>query len=146
VFDYMQVSMILYEVLRLYPPVAVLYKYNWCETRVGNMLIPAGVEVSLPLLLLHYDNNYWDNPEEFNPARFNEGISKASKDHIAFYPFGWGSRICPGQNFAFTEAKMALAFILQHFSFHLSPTYVHAPTTFLTLKPQYGAPIIIRRT
>ncbi|CAJ1973576.1 unnamed protein product [Sphenostylis stenocarpa] len=139
------VSMILYEVLRLYPPITVLSKYNWCETRVGNLSIPAGVEFCLPLLLVHNDSNYWDKPEEFNPERFNEGVSKASKDHIAFYPFGWGPKTCPGQNFAFLEAKMALALILQHFSFQLSPTYSHAPTTCITLKPQHGAPIIIRR-
>ncbi|XP_020236596.1 cytochrome P450 CYP72A219 isoform X2 [Cajanus cajan] len=139
------VSMILYEVLRLYPPITVINKYNWCETRVGNMSIPAGVEVCLPLLLLHYDGNYWEKPEEFNPVRFTEGVSKASKDHIAFYPFGWGPRICPGQNFAFLEAKMALATILQHFSFQLSPSYAHAPSNSITLKPQFGAPIVIRR-
>jgi len=112
------------------------------------MSIPAGVELSLPLLLLHYDSKYWEKPEEFNPGRFNEGISKASKDHAAFYPFGWGPRICPGQNFAFLEAKIALAFILQHFSFQLSPSYAHAPTASLglTLQPQHGAPIIIRPT
>ncbi|XP_047154901.1 cytochrome P450 CYP72A219-like [Vigna umbellata] len=141
------VSMILYEVLRLYPPLVNINKYSCCETRVGNISIPAGVELCLPLLLLHYDSNYWDKPEEFNPGRFSEGISKASKDHIAFYPFSGGSRICPGQNFAFLEAKMALAFILQHFSFQLSPTYAHAPaTSTITLTPQHGAPIIIRRT
>lgn len=147
VFDNMQVSMILYEVLRLYPPLVNINKYSWCETRVGDMSIPAGVELCLPLLFLHYDSKYWDKPEEFNPGRFSEGISKASKDHIAFYPFGGGSRICPGQNFAFLEAKMAMAFILQHFSFQLSPTYAHAPATpTITLTPQHGAPIIIRRT
>lgn len=142
----MQVSMILYEVLRLYPPVTVINKYNWCETRVGSMSIPAGVEICLPLLLLHYDSNYWENPEEFNPVRFSEGVSKASKDYIAFYPFGWGPRICLGQNFAFLEAKMALAMILQHFSFQLSPSYAHAPSSCISLKPQHGAPIVIRRT
>ncbi|KAL2346594.1 hypothetical protein Fmac_000594 [Flemingia macrophylla] len=140
------VSMILYEVLRLYPPVTAIDKYNWCDTRVGNMSIPSGVEVHLPLLLLHYDGNYWEKPEEFNPLRFSEGVSKASKDHIAFYPFGWGPRICPGQNFAFLEAKLALSMILQHFSFMLSPSYAHAPSISITLKPQLGAPIVIRRT
>ncbi|RDX71573.1 hypothetical protein CR513_49062, partial [Mucuna pruriens] len=140
------VSMILYEVLRLYPPITVIHKYILCETRVGNMSIPGGVELCLPVLLLHYDSNYWENPQEFNPGRFTEGVSKASKDHIAFYPFGWGPRICPGQNFAFIEAKMALAMILRHFSFKLSPSYTHAPASCITLKPQHGAPIVIRRT
>ncbi|KAJ1394343.1 Cytochrome P450 [Sesbania bispinosa] len=108
------VSMVLHEVVRLYPPVS-------------------------------YIQRYWDNPEEFNPKRFSEGVSKASHDQVAFYPFSWGPRICVGQNLAIIEAKMALAMILQHFSFQLSPSYAHAPSNNVTLKPQHGAPIIIHR-
>jgi len=142
----MQLPMILYEVLRLYTPVEIIYKYTFGETSIGNMTIPGGVELCLPVLLLHYDSRYWDKPEEFNPERFKEGVSKASKDHVAFFPFSGGPRICPGQNFAFLEARIAMASILQHFSFQLSPSYTHAPGSLnLTLRPQYGAPIIIRR-
>ncbi|MED6144545.1 hypothetical protein PIB30_016590 [Stylosanthes scabra] len=139
------VSMILLEVLRLYPPLPITSRYTRCETKVGSMRIPAGVELVLPLLLLHHDGRYWENPQEFNPERFTQGVSKASKDQNAFFPFGWGPRICPGQNFAHLESKMALAMILQHFSFHLSPSYTHAPCTRITLSPQHGAPIIIQR-
>jgi len=137
------VTMIIHEVLRLYPPVTHTQRYTKCETKVRSISIPPGVEVYLPFILLHYDKRYWDNPEEFNPKRFSEGVSKASHDQVAFYPFGWGPRICLGQNFALIEAKMALAMFLQHFSFQLSPSYVHAPHNRLTLKPQHGAPIII---
>ncbi|MED6144544.1 hypothetical protein PIB30_016590 [Stylosanthes scabra] len=139
------VSMILLEVLRLYPPIPLISRYTRCETKVGSMRIPAGVELVLPLLLLHHDGRYWENPQEFNPERFTQGVSKASKDQNAFFPFGWGPRICPGQNFAHLESKMALAMILQHFSFHLSPYYTHAPCMRLTLSPQHGAPVIIQR-
>ncbi|XP_027341632.1 cytochrome P450 CYP72A219-like [Abrus precatorius] len=138
------VSMVLNEVLRLYPPVPKSLRYTKCATQIGSMYVPEGVEIYLPFMLLHYDENNWDNPEEFNPERFAEGVSKASKGQIAFYPFGWGPRICLGQNFALIEAKMALAMILQHFSFQLSPTYTHAPYDHITLKPQYGASIIVQ--
>ncbi|RDX99550.1 hypothetical protein CR513_17388, partial [Mucuna pruriens] len=138
------VSMVLHEVLRMYPSVTKFMRYTKCATKIGNISVPAGVEICLPLMLLHYDDNYWDKPEEFNPERFAEGISKASKDQIAFYPFGWGPRICLGQNFALIEAKMALAMILQHFSFQLAPSYTHAPYDHITLKPQHGASIILQ--
>ncbi|KAK7316577.1 hypothetical protein RJT34_00142 [Clitoria ternatea] len=138
------VTMVLNEVLRLYPPVPKTMRYTKCATKIGNISVPAGVEVYLPFILFHYNDNYWGNPEEFNPERFAEGVSKASKDKIAFYPFGWGPRICLEQSFALIEAEMALAMILQHFSFHLSPTYTHAPYDHVTLKPKYGASIILQ--
>lgn len=140
------VSMILNEVLRLYPPVTVLYRHTQKKTNIGGLSIPAGVEFVLLILFLQYDPKYWgEQVEEFNPERFAEGVSKASKDEFAFYPFGWGPRICLGQTFAVIEAKMALAMILQHFSFELSPSYTHAPIVGITLQPQHGAPIILHR-
>ncbi|XP_027080120.1 cytochrome P450 CYP72A616 isoform X2 [Coffea arabica] len=139
------VTMVLFEVLRLYPPATYLARYTVQRTKVGDICIPAGVEVYVPTTLLHHDPEYWgDDAEEFNPERFAEGVSKASGDQLAFYPFGWGPRICIAQNLAIIEAKLALAMILQHFSFKLSPSYAHAPCAGFTLQPQHGAPIILK--
>lgn len=139
--------MILHEVLRLYSPSAFLSRTITKNTKLGELILPHGVLISLPIILVHHDEEYWGKDEkEFNPDRFSEGISKASKNHdVSFFPFGGGPRICVGQNFALFEVKLALSMILQNFSFHLSPTYVHAPARGLTLYPQYGAPIILHK-
>jgi cytochrome P450 len=82
--------MILYEVLRLYPPVIAQYQHAYKETKIGDISIPAGVDLVLPTLLIHHDHELWgDDAEEFKPERFSEGFSKASKDQLAFFPFGW---------------------------------------------------------
>ncbi|XP_010465356.1 PREDICTED: cytochrome P450 72A13-like [Camelina sativa] len=137
-------SMILNEVLRLYPPGILLGRAIEKETKLGeDMTLPGGAEVVVPVLMVHRDPELWgEDVHEFKPERFADGISKATKNQVSFLPFGWGPRFCPGQTFALMEAKMALVLILQRFSFELSPSYTHAPHTVLTLHPQFGAPLI----
>ncbi|XP_062011784.1 cytochrome P450 72A397-like isoform X2 [Rosa rugosa] len=139
------VTMILLEVLRLYPALVVISRTTHKKTQLGKFSLPAGVQVSLPTLLIHRDKELWgDDANEFNPERFSEGVSKATKSQHSFFPFGGGPRICIGQNFAMMEAKLALSLILLRFDFKLSPSYAHAPSAPM-IRPQYGAPIIIQK-
>ncbi|CAH8293491.1 unnamed protein product [Eruca vesicaria subsp. sativa] len=137
-------SMILNEVLRLYPPGILLGRTTEKETKLDEeVTLPGGAQIVIPTLMVHRDPEIWgEDVHEFKPERFADGISKATKNQVAFLPFGWGPRFCPGQNFALMEAKTALVLILRRFLFELSPSYTHAPHTVLTLHPQFGAPLI----
>ncbi|XP_057865275.2 11-oxo-beta-amyrin 30-oxidase-like [Cryptomeria japonica] len=136
------VNMIFYEVLRLYPPATFLTRKADKTMQLGNLTIPAGTELVLPTLMVQHDEELWGKyAKVFNPLRFSEGISKASTHPAAFTSFGFGPRTCIGQNFALIEAKVILIMILQHFSFSISPTYIHAPALVFTLQPLHGAQI-----
>jgi cytochrome P450 len=140
------VTMILNEVMRLYSPAAFLTRYIHKNTKLGGLVLPAGIEIMMPILAIHHDPEIWGQDSKyFNPERFSEGIAKATKGQGTFFPFGGGPRICIGQNFAVVEAKIALAVILKHFSFQLSPSYVHAPSLTLTVQPQHGAHLILQK-
>ncbi|KAF7836593.1 cytochrome P450 CYP72A219-like [Senna tora] len=140
------VSMILYEVLRLYPPVPAMARVVRKETKLGNLNLPANSHVIIPIAFIHQDPEMWgDDAKEFKPERFSEGVVKATKGQTIYLPFGGGPRICIGQHFALLEAKMALSLILQNFSFQLSPSYAHAPTFVLTVQPQFGTHIVLHK-
>ncbi|KAM2403317.1 hypothetical protein ACFX1X_031089 [Malus domestica] len=139
------VTMILHEVLRLYPA-PLLVRTTSKKTEFRNFSLPAGVEVALPMLLIHHDRELWgDDAQEFKPERFSEGVAKTTKNKFTYFPFSGGPRVCIGQNFAMVEAKLAISLILQHFTFELSPSYAHAPSAKLILHPQFGAHIILHK-
>ncbi|PHT44233.1 Secologanin synthase [Capsicum baccatum] len=140
------VTMILYESLRLYPPATSIIRRANKDIVLGEVSIPADVLISLPVIILQHDKEIWgEDANKFNPERFREGISSATKGQVTYFPFAWGPRICIGQNFAMLEAKMAVSMILQSFSFELSPSYTHAPQSIITMQPQFGCPLIFHK-
>ncbi|KAL8145055.1 hypothetical protein AgCh_003319 [Apium graveolens] len=136
------VGMIIKETLRLYAPDNSMSRRTLKNFKVGSLNIPAGTEFYLPQIAVHHDTKIWGvDANEFNPARFLE----PPKHLGAYFPFGIGSRICIGRNLATLQAKIVLAMIIKQFFFSVSPSYVHAPMMLVTVRPQYGAHILVRK-
>ncbi|GFP86064.1 cytochrome p450 72a13 [Phtheirospermum japonicum] len=139
-------NLIVYEVLRLYPPSVEVTRVVEEETALGELCLPKGTMVMLPVILLHRNPRIWgDDVLEFKPERFAEGVLKAANGHAAFIPFGWGVRNCIGANLAVWETKVFVTLMLRMFAFEVSPAYQHAPFVSLNMQPQYGAPLLLRK-
>ncbi|XP_051147881.1 cytochrome P450 734A1 [Andrographis paniculata] len=139
-------GMTLNETLRLYPPAVAIIRRAKMDMQLGGLHILRGTELLIPILAVHHDPALWCNDvHDFNPARFAKGVPLAAKHPMAFMPFGLGARRCIGQNLAVLQARLALAIILQRFSFELAPAYQHAPSVLMLLHPQHGAPVVFRK-
>lgn len=70
--------------------------------------------LSIPVYGIHRDEQYYPNPDKFDPERFSD----ENKDNIVpytFLPFGAGPRNCIGSRFAILEAKALLYHLLLNF-------------------------------
>ena len=110
-------DMCMNESLRLYGLLPRNSRYCDQEITIDDVTIPKGTMVIVPVYGLSHDEEYWDNPFEFNPERM-EDMSKI--DPIIFQPFGAGPRNCIGMRFAIMEIKLAFCKILQRFSLDVS--------------------------
>lgn len=139
------VNMFILETLRLYSPVAQIQRKASTVLELGCIKVPEGTILSIPIKTIHRDKEVWgEDADEFKPQRFENGVTRASKQPNAFLPFSSGPRVCIGQNFAMIEVKVVFVMILQRFSISLSPKYVHAPMDAFTIRPRYGLQVVLK--
>lgn len=83
-------------------------------------VIEKGVEVIIPVISLHRDEKYYNEPNKFHPDRFN-GENSAGKDQInqPYYPFGDGPRICIGMRLGRMQTKIGIVLMLQNYKYEL---------------------------
>lgn len=137
-----QLNMVINESMRLYPPATVLPRMAFEDIKLGDLHIPKGLSIWIPVLAIHHSEELWGkDANEFNPDRF-AGKMFAPGRH--FIPFAAGPRNCVGQSFAMMEAKIILAMLISRFSFTISQNYRHAPVIILTIKPKYGVQICLK--
>ncbi|XP_074201850.1 cytochrome P450 3A24-like [Camelus bactrianus] len=109
-------DMVVNETLRIFPLAGRLERVCKKDVEINGVFIPKGTVVMVPVYALHKDPALWTEPEEFRPERF----SKKNQDSInpyTYLPFGTGPRNCIGMRFAMMSMKLALAKVLQNFSF-----------------------------
>ncbi|CAL4924221.1 unnamed protein product [Urochloa decumbens] len=66
------------------------------------------------------DQAYWDNPEQFNPDRFEcKNVNFNGTAHFEYVPFSAGRRMCPGVAVGLATIEFFLANMLYHFDWEL---------------------------
>lgn len=60
-----------------------------------DLVIEKDTKVFVSIKGIHYDEEYWRNPTEFDPERFSEEMKK-NMNQYTHLPFGQGPRACIG--------------------------------------------------
>ena len=130
-------SMLVDEVLRLYPTTWSLLRDAISDDEIGGFHIPAKSMILLDLHLTHRLPQYWDDPERFDPERFSpEHI--AGRPRFAYFPFGGGPRQCIGNELALMEIKMILIRMMQLYRFMLVSKVPIQMKALSSLQPRDG--------
>ena len=105
-------KLVIEESMRLYPPAYFIDRVNSEEDVYEGMILPKGSTLLFSVYEIHRHPNFWKNPEDFNPERFQDENIKFSKN---YYPFGAGPRMCIGNNFAMYEMLLAIIALVEQF-------------------------------
>lgn len=108
------------ETLRKYPPIPVLNRKCVADYQVpdSDFIIKKGTEITISSLGLHYNPEYYPEPDKFDPERFSEE-QKSTRHPYTYLPFGEGPRNCIGMRFAILQVKIVLASVLKDYKFTL---------------------------
>jgi cytochrome P450 len=132
------------EGLRLYPPAWLVGRLALSEVTLGSYTVPKGANVLTSQYVMHRDARVFDDPESFRPERWTEPFMK-SLPLGAYFPFSAGDRHCIGENFAWLEAILVLATLVDRWRFELVPGQSIKPKPSITLRPNTGIRVRVHK-
>jgi len=131
------------ETMRLYPPAPLVGRQAIRDTQICERTVKKGDVAIIAFYALHRHHRYWDNPDAFDPERFSR--ENRPSDPWVYKPFGGGPRACVGSVFALTEATIILATLVRDLAFSVPDGFVPKPVMTVTLRPEEGLPLTVRR-
>jgi cytochrome P450 len=130
-------TMVLDEVLRLYPPAWIGPRRAVRDFEFGGHGVPEGAYLNYCSWASHRIPEVFPDPEAFVPERF-EKERKAALPRGAYVPFGGGKRICIGKRFGQTEVKLVATMLLQRLRLDVLPGRTMTVRQMPTLSPTGG--------
>jgi cytochrome P450 len=110
------------------------------DFELGPYRLPAGTTVLMSQFITHRDARFFPDPMRFDPERFTPE-AKAVRPRFTYFPFGMGPRQCIGEAFAWMEATLVIATILQKWRMRHVEGHQVEPQPLFTLRPKGGMPM-----
>jgi len=139
------VNLIISETLRLYPAAWTINREVVEPVEIGGHTYEPGDTLMMSQYVMHRQEKYFDDPDEFRPERFAGDLLKRIPAY-AYFPFGGGPRVCIGNNFALMEAALLLSTIAQRYRLRLAePDQKVELEPVVTLRPKNGLPMRLEK-
>jgi cytochrome P450 len=135
-------SMVLDEVMRLYPPVWILPRMAQAPDEIGGYHVPAGSDVVVCPYTMHRHPAYWPDPLRFDPERFDP-TRPTDRPRYAHIPFGAGPRFCVGNNLGMMEAAFVIAMVARELRLTKVPGHPVVAEPMLSLRVRGGLPMTV---
>jgi cytochrome P450 len=129
------------EAMRLYPPVWIVERRAVEDDEIDGFEIPADSYVYVSPYVLHRHQEFWSDPERFDPRRFPN-----SGRNLAYLPFGCGPHACLGAAFAMFESPLVVTIVRERCTISVKKERIE-PKAWVTLRPRDGvsARIVAKR-
>jgi cytochrome P450 len=135
--------MVLSESMRLYPPAYAIGRRALGDYEVAGIVIPRGSLVVVSPLVTQRDARWFPGPERFDPDRWTPE-AQAMRPKFSYFPFGGGTRMCIGDQFAWTEGILVLATLAQRWRAELAAGQRVGMKPMITLRTRYGMRMVLR--
>jgi cytochrome P450 len=138
---------VLAETMRLYPPAWIVGRRSLDAYRVGGHLLAPRTVVLMSQWIVHRDPRWWPDAESFQPERWLPGGSAtdAARPKFSYFPFGAGTRVCIGEQFAWMEGVLALATFARRWRLRLAADQRVEPQPIVTLRAKHGMRMVAER-
>jgi cytochrome P450 len=111
------------ETLRMNSPVGLAIREAITDTDINGYFVPAGTMVIVSLFSTHRIARWWNNPDTFDPERYNSERREDKRHKYIWAPFGGSAHKCIGMHFGGLEVKAALYHMLLRFSWTVPAGY-----------------------
>ncbi|HVT19905.1 MAG TPA: cytochrome P450 [Mycobacteriales bacterium] len=132
------------ETLRLRPPAWIIERETLEPVVIGGYPAPAGQTILMSPWIIHQDRRWWGpdahayRPDRWINAEGQFDHSSPGQPRGAYVPFGAGSRMCIGEQFAWSEAVLVLATLARRWAPAIVPGQRVKSWAAVTLRPHPG--------
>ncbi|XP_033216126.1 cytochrome P450 4g15-like [Belonocnema kinseyi] len=107
---------VILETLRMFPPVPAIARQINEDVRLvsGDYVLPEGCTVIIPPFKVHRLDEYYPNPEVFDPDNFLPEKMQ-NRHYYSYIPFSAGPRSCVGRKYAMLKLKVLISTVLRNY-------------------------------